>query len=120
MLLGIGEYRSLIQLTRQLGQLRVLIVQGALGFVEGGSVRLNLSLERNDLKLLDLGEARSFVQLTHEVGQLRFCVGQDAVGFVHGGWLDRELLRGAQWIAYRVELDLEPVDRVALFAQLRK
>ena len=40
---------------------------------------------------------------------------------MHGGGLDRELLLGgAQLIAQGAELDLEPIDRVALFAELRE
>ena len=105
------------------------------GFGEPVLERLDLGLQRDDFDLLRVGERRSLVEFAHQLGKLGLLVGQRALGIMHGAGLDREFLFGrAQLVAQRLvarfqrknggglfaELDLEPVDGVALLAEFGK
>ena len=97
--------------------------------------RLDLGLERDDLDLLRIGQRRALVERADQLGEFGFLVGQRALGVVHDAGLGGDFfLGGAQLVAQRLvarfqrenggglfaQLHLEPVDGVALLAELGK
>jgi len=91
--------------------------------------------ERDDVDLVRFGFARTLVEFTDHLDEFGFFAFERTLGVEHVAALDRELFLGrAQLIAQRLvarferenggglfaELDLEPVDGVALLAEFGK